>query len=92
MLSPVAADVSLALGAAAAVGLAAGAFQYAALWPGSQIFGRALVAPARHGELALTFDDGPNPPYTPRLLAILAGTASRGPSFSSSASPNRSRR
>ena len=72
MLSSAAADVSLALGAAAAVGLAAGGFQYAALWPGSQIFGRALVAPARPGELALTFDDGPNPAWTPPLIDILA--------------------
>ena len=72
MLSSVAADVSLGLGAAAAVGLAVGGFQYAALWPGSQIFGRALVAPARPGELALTFDDGPNPAWTPQLIDILA--------------------
>jgi peptidoglycan-N-acetylglucosamine deacetylase len=72
MLSTLAADVSLALGATAAVGLAAGGFQYAALWPGSQIFGRALVAPARPGELALTFDDGPNPAWTPQLIDVLA--------------------
>jgi peptidoglycan-N-acetylglucosamine deacetylase len=81
MLSPVAADVSLALGAAATVGLAAGAFQYAALWPGSQIFGRALVAPARPGELALTFDDGPNPACTPRLLDLLAQYDVKGTFF-----------
>jgi peptidoglycan/xylan/chitin deacetylase (PgdA/CDA1 family) len=31
-----------------------------------------LLAPARPGELALTFDDGPNPAWTPRLLEILA--------------------
>ena len=37
-----------------------GAFAYASLWPGSRIFGEALIAPARPGELALTFDDGPN--------------------------------
>ena len=35
------------------------------LWP-------ALIAPRRAGELALTFDDGPNPAWTPRLLDILA--------------------
>ncbi len=72
MLSSAASDVSLALGAAAAAGLAVGGFQYAALWPGSQIFGRALVAPPRPGELALTFDDGPNPAWTPQLIDILA--------------------
>ena len=60
------------LGAAAAAGLAAGAYAYASLWPGSRIFGRALVAPKRPGELALTFDDGPNAAWTPRLLEVLA--------------------
>ncbi len=55
-----------------AVGLAAGGCAYAAMWPGSRIFGDALIAPRRRGELALTFDDGPNPAWTPRLLEILA--------------------
>jgi peptidoglycan-N-acetylglucosamine deacetylase len=66
------ATLSIGLGTAAAVGLAAGGFLYAARWPASQIFGRTLIAPARPGELALTFDDGPNPAWTPRLLEILA--------------------
>jgi peptidoglycan-N-acetylglucosamine deacetylase len=61
-----------ALGAAAGLGLAAGACAYAALWPGSRLFGRALIAPPRPGELALTFDDGPNSVWTPRLLDLLA--------------------
>jgi len=60
------------LGAAAALGLAAGGCIYAAKWPGSQIFGRTLVAPRLPGELALTFDDGPNPAWTPRLIETLA--------------------
>jgi peptidoglycan/xylan/chitin deacetylase (PgdA/CDA1 family) len=42
------------------------------MWPASQVFGEALIAPRRAGELALTFDDGPNPAWTPRLLDILA--------------------
>jgi peptidoglycan/xylan/chitin deacetylase (PgdA/CDA1 family) len=37
------------------------------------MFGEALIAPPRPGELALTFDDGPNRAWTPRLLDILAG-------------------
>jgi peptidoglycan-N-acetylglucosamine deacetylase len=61
------------LGAAAGLGLVWGGCAYAALWPGSRIFGEALIAPERRGELALTFDDGPNPAWTPRLLDILAG-------------------
>ena len=58
--------------AAAGIGLAAGGYAYASHWPTSQIFGRTLIAPRRPGELALTFDDGPNPAWTPRLLDILA--------------------
>lgn len=61
------------LGATAGVGLVWGGSAYAALWPSSRLFGDALIAPARPGELALTFDDGPNPTWTPRLLDILAG-------------------
>jgi peptidoglycan-N-acetylglucosamine deacetylase len=60
------------LGAAAVAGLAYGGFAYASLWPGSRIFGEALIAPSRPGELALTFDDGPNRTWTPRLLDTLA--------------------
>jgi peptidoglycan/xylan/chitin deacetylase (PgdA/CDA1 family) len=52
--------------------LAAGGCAYAAMWPASQIFGETLIAPRRPGELALTFDDGPNPAWTPQLLDVLA--------------------
>jgi peptidoglycan/xylan/chitin deacetylase (PgdA/CDA1 family) len=72
MLSPLATGIYAGLGAAAALGLAAGGCAYAALWPGSRLFGEALIAPTRPHELALTFDDGPNPAWTPRLLDILA--------------------
>src|ERR1035438_9068452 len=72
MLSPLASGIYVGMGAAAALGLAAGGCAYAALWPGSQLFGDALIAPSRPIELALTFDDGPNPAWTPRLLDILA--------------------
>jgi peptidoglycan/xylan/chitin deacetylase (PgdA/CDA1 family) len=40
--------------------------------PTSQIFGSTLIRPERPGELALTFDDGPNTEWTPRLLELLA--------------------
>src|ERR1035437_7540044 len=72
MHEPLVIGLSAGLGAAAGLGLAAGGFAYAAKWPGSQIFGPTLVAPRRPGELALTFDDGPNPAWTPRLLEVLA--------------------
>ncbi|MGP8173588.1 MAG: polysaccharide deacetylase family protein, partial [Terracidiphilus sp.] len=72
MLPPLATGICAGVGAATALGLAAGGCAYAAMWPGSQLFGRALIAPERPGELALTFDDGPNPAWTPRLLDILS--------------------
>ena len=45
---------------------------YGAMYPESQLFGRTLVAPPRPNQLALTFDDGPNPAATPRVLEVLA--------------------
>jgi peptidoglycan-N-acetylglucosamine deacetylase len=73
--------VCAGLGAAAAAGLAAGGFAYASLWPGSRLFGEALIAPARAGELALTFDDGPNPAWTPALLDVLGALGVRATFF-----------
>ena len=61
------------MGTAIGLGLMAGSYAYASLWPGSRIFGSALIAPRKPGELALTFDDGPNAAWTPRLLDLLAG-------------------
>jgi len=67
-------EVGLGLGAlaAAGLGLAVGAGAYSARWPASQIYGRTLIAPRRPEEIALTFDDGPNPRWTPLLLDTLA--------------------
>jgi peptidoglycan-N-acetylglucosamine deacetylase len=53
-------------------GLTAGGYAYAARWPTSQIFGRTLVDASDPQEVALTFDDGPNDPYTFRLFELLA--------------------
>jgi len=76
MLSPLGTGISAAAGAAAVLGLAAGGFAYGAMVPSSQLFGRTLIATRNKcdelGELALTFDDGPNPACTPRLLDVLA--------------------
>lgn len=55
-----------------AAGAMAGGYAYAGNWPTSQIFGRTLIAGRDPAEIALTFDDGPNDPDTPRLLEILA--------------------
>src|SRR5271156_5213868 len=58
-------------GAAVAGVAAAGLCTYAALSAGSQLFGRTLIANRNPNEIALTFDDGPNDPYTQQLLDIL---------------------
>ena len=71
MLSPLATGICAGVGAVGAVGLAASGYAYAAMWPASGIFGSPLIAPEKAGELALTFDDGPNPKWTPRLLDVL---------------------
>ena len=56
----------------AATGLAVGGYHYAALWPESRLFGDALIEGGDSAELALTYDDGPNDPYTLELLDVLA--------------------
>src|ERR1700761_1655437 len=56
----------------AAAGMAAGSYFYAALVPTSQLFGSTLIAGRDQNDIALTFDDGPNDPYTLQLLELLA--------------------
>jgi peptidoglycan/xylan/chitin deacetylase (PgdA/CDA1 family) len=53
-------------------GAGVGGVAYAANWPTSQLFGRTIVAGRNPREIALTFDDGPNPVATPQLLEVLA--------------------
>ncbi|MFZ1083918.1 MAG: polysaccharide deacetylase family protein [Terracidiphilus sp.] len=72
MVSLVTSGIAAGVGAAGGLALAAGGCAYAAYWPGSQLFGATLIAPPRPDELALTFDDGPNATWTPRLLEVLA--------------------
>ncbi len=66
---------------AAACGLAAGGYTYAALSPQSQIFGRTVVAGRDPGEFALTYDDGPNQAWTPQLIDLLAERGVRATFF-----------
>jgi len=41
--------------------------------PGNQMFGQTFVSgPSDQRVVALTFDDGPNPPYTDRILQVLS--------------------
>jgi peptidoglycan/xylan/chitin deacetylase (PgdA/CDA1 family) len=56
----------------AAIGLGVGVCVYASIAPESQLFGRTVVAGRHVAELALTFDDGPNDPWTGHLLDVLA--------------------
>ncbi len=56
------------LGALAAVGYAG----YATMAPGAQLYGRTLTHGRDSRQMALTFDDGPNDPYTLELLDLLA--------------------
>lgn len=67
------ADLSaLVLSGAAAAGAALALGLHGALHRNSPIFGRALARlPTRQKRVALTFDDGPNPIATPRVLDTL---------------------
>jgi peptidoglycan/xylan/chitin deacetylase (PgdA/CDA1 family) len=60
------------VGAAATVLGAAGFAIFHSQWPTSQLYG-ATICRSRSGErkIALTYDDGPNPVHTPRLMQIL---------------------
>jgi peptidoglycan/xylan/chitin deacetylase (PgdA/CDA1 family) len=55
-----------------AAGLLGGGWAYAALYPQSRIFGKVLIAGRDPNEIALTYDDGPNPTATEQLLEVLA--------------------
>ena len=55
--------------AAAAGGLAA----YGGVYPRAQLFGPTICRTNSPRKLAITFDDGPNPSITPKLLDLLDG-------------------
>jgi peptidoglycan/xylan/chitin deacetylase (PgdA/CDA1 family) len=62
-------------------GLTAGGYFYSAHSPTSQLFGRTIIAGSDIQELAFTFDDGPNDPYTFQLLELLASFQVRATFF-----------
>src|ERR1700736_3215717 len=71
--APQISDIAELASIAAGVGvLASAAYLVEGLRPTSSLFGRCLVAPPNPNEIALTFDDGPNPLWTPPLLDLLA--------------------
>jgi peptidoglycan/xylan/chitin deacetylase (PgdA/CDA1 family) len=70
------------LGIAAGVSTAAAATLInGALRPGSQLFGRTLIAGNNPNEFALTYDDGPNGRSTEPLLDVLARHNARATFF-----------
>lgn len=74
----IAAGLGLA-GAAGAVGVAF----YGGQYPTAQIYGATICRnPAAGRRIALTYDDGPNPAYTPQLLALLDRFGAKATFFS----------
>lgn len=69
----------LALSALAAA--AASYAGYATMAPESQLYGRTLTHGSDPGQMALTFDDGPNEPHTLHLLEMLAEYEARATFF-----------
>ena len=55
----------------AAVIATGGVAAYAAVYPRAQLFGRTVCRTNSPRKLAITFDDGPNPAITPKLLDLL---------------------
>ena len=54
---------------------------YAAMAPGAQLYGRTVTHGGNAGQMALTYDDGPNDPHTLRLLELLAKHNARATFF-----------
>jgi peptidoglycan/xylan/chitin deacetylase (PgdA/CDA1 family) len=50
---------------------AGGIFAWAAIAPSSELFGATIRRTGSDSSIALTFDDGPNPAVTPKLLDLL---------------------
>jgi peptidoglycan/xylan/chitin deacetylase (PgdA/CDA1 family) len=66
--------------AAIAAGIA-GLTGYGAAYPRAQLFGPTVFRTEAPNKLAITFDDGPNPAITPRLLDLLAKCNARATFF-----------
>jgi peptidoglycan-N-acetylglucosamine deacetylase len=59
------------IGVSAAATLVGAATAFGAAHPRSQLFGRTICRTTSPTKLAITFDDGPNPAMTPKLLNLL---------------------
>src|SRR6266516_3126659 len=60
---------------------AGGAIAYGTAWPRAQLFGSTICRTNSARKLAITFDDGPNPAITPRLLDLLERYTARATFF-----------
>jgi peptidoglycan-N-acetylglucosamine deacetylase len=59
------------IGVPTVIAAGAGVTAFGAVYPRSQLFGHAICRTNAARKLAITFDDGPNPAITPRLLDLL---------------------
>ena len=75
------ATLTTALSLSGAVASAGALMTHAAFGPESQLFGRTVIAGRDPLEIALTYDDGPNPAATPALLDVLARHNARATFF-----------
>jgi len=75
------ATLTTALSLSGAVAAAGALVTHAAFGPESQLFGHTLIAGHDPLEIALTYDDGPNPAATPYLLEVLARYSARATFF-----------
>ena len=65
----------------AALLAAAGITAYGAVYPRSQVFGKTVCRTNSARKFAITFDDGPNPAITPKLLNLLDRHHAKGTFF-----------
>ena len=65
----------------AAAAAAGGAIAYGTAWPRAQFFGSTICKTNSARKLAITFDDGPNPAITPKLLDLLDRYTARATFF-----------
>jgi len=75
------ATLTTAISLSGAVAAAGALVTHAAFGPESQLFGRTVIAGHNPEEIALTYDDGPNPAATPGLLEVLARHNARATFF-----------
>jgi len=69
------------IGVPAGLAAASAAVVYGAVHPRSQLFGGTICRSSSREKLAITFDDGPNPAITPKLLDLLDAHNARATFF-----------